>query len=74
MFIKVLVITGSKKEELLEIGPNRFKVFVKEKPVQNTANQRVIMIIAKKLSVNPSQVKIISGHHHPSKLLSISSG
>lgn len=71
MYVKVIVNAGAKKEVVNRLSENRFKVSVKEKAKQNQANRRVIEIMAGRFSVLPKQVKIISGHHHPAKLLKI---
>ena len=71
MYIKVLVHTSAKKELLKEISPDHFEISVKEKPIQNMANRRVIAIVAERFNVSLKKVKIINGHHSPSKLLSV---
>ncbi|MCK4386933.1 MAG: DUF167 domain-containing protein [Candidatus Pacebacteria bacterium] len=71
MYIKVKVFPKSKKEMLKQTGPNRFEIKVKEKAERNLANNKVLEIMAEYLNVNKKEVKIISGHHHSSKLLKI---
>lgn len=66
MYIKVRVVTKAKKEELIELGKDRFEVHVKEKPEQNLANRRVISLMTDHFK---SPVKIVSGHHHPIKMM-----
>jgi uncharacterized protein YggU (UPF0235/DUF167 family) len=44
---------------------------VREKAKQNMANKRILEIVAREYKINPAQVRIISGHHSPSKLLSV---
>jgi uncharacterized protein YggU (UPF0235/DUF167 family) len=71
MYIKVRVIAGFKKEEVILEKSNYFKIFVREKAKQNMANKRILEIIAGEYHVNLAKVRIISGHHSPSKLLSV---
>ena len=71
MYIKVRVIAGSKKEEVILEKPNYFKIFVREKAKQNMANKRILEIVAGEYCLKPAQVRIVSGHHSPSKLLSV---
>jgi uncharacterized protein YggU (UPF0235/DUF167 family) len=71
MYVKVRVIAGSKKEEVTLEKPGYFKIFVREKAKQNLANKRIVEIVAREHHIKPSQVRIISGHHSPSKLLSV---
>ena len=71
MYIKVRVKTGQKKESVEQLSESSFKISVKEKAERNSANARVIQIIAEKIGVPAKKVRIISGHRAPSKLLSI---
>lgn len=71
MYIKVRVYPKSKKEEFVKLKENRFKIKVKEKAERNMANKKVIELLAKNFEVAESKIKIINGHHSPSKLLSI---
>lgn len=71
MYIKVRVVAGSKKEEVILEKPNYFKIFVREKAKQNMANKRILEIIAREYGLVSGKVRIVSGHHSPSKLLSV---
>ncbi|MES2953461.1 MAG: DUF167 domain-containing protein [Patescibacteria group bacterium] len=71
MYIRVNVITGAKKESFQAAGENRFDVAVKEKPERNLANKRVLELVAIHFDVKPKEVRIINGHHSPSKMLSV---
>ena len=71
MYIKVRVLAGAKKEEVQELSKNHFKISVREKPLQNLANRRVVELVARHFGVSPKTVRIVSGHHSPSKILSI---
>ena len=72
MYIKVRVKTGQKKESVGQLTPTSFKIFVKEKAERNSANARVIKIVAERLGVPAKKVRIVSGHHAQSKMLAIS--
>lgn len=67
MYIKVRVITGARKEKLIVLEDS-LEVHVKEKPKQNMSNKKVISIVSKHYG---APAKIISGHHHPIKMLSV---
>lgn len=71
MYIHIKAFTGQKKEEVFERKLGYFDVFVREKPEQNMANRKIIELIARHFSIPVSKVKIISGHHKPTKILSI---
>lgn len=72
MYLKVKVTTGAKKESFKKKNINTFEISVKEKPERNMANMRVIELIAEYLKIPKTKVKIVSGHHRPNKLFSIS--
>lgn len=71
MYIHVKVTAGIKKEKILVLKKDHFAISVREVAERNMANKRVVSIIADYFKVEPAQVKIISGHHSPSKILSI---
>lgn len=71
MYIKIKVFPKSKKEGLTKTGENRFEIKVKEKAEKNLANNRVLEILASYFKIKKEDVKIINGHHHPTKLLKI---
>lgn len=73
MYIKVLVVAKAKKEEFVAESENSFVARVKEPAERNLANRRVMELVASHFGISVKQVKIINGHHHPSKLLSVDS-
>jgi uncharacterized protein YggU (UPF0235/DUF167 family) len=71
MYIKVNVIAGARKETFEQKSKDHFKISVKEKAERNMANTRIIELVALHFKVPTNKVRIINGHHHPSKLLSV---
>ena len=71
MYIKVRVATGVKKEAWKEISVDTFEASVKEPAERNLANTRVKELAADHFKVSVGKVRIVSGHHSPSKILSI---
>jgi uncharacterized protein (TIGR00251 family) len=74
MYIKLKVFPDQKKETFAVVGENRFEVRVRVPAERNLANTRVIELTAEHFGVSVKQVRIISGHHHPSKILSVENG
>ena len=69
MYIKIKVIPDSKIEKLEKIEEDSWRIWVKSPAENNLANNRVLEIVRE---VYPNQsVRIISGHHSPSKIVSI---
>ncbi|MCK9344580.1 MAG: DUF167 domain-containing protein [Candidatus Pacebacteria bacterium] len=71
MYIRVRVAADVKKESFTQSGDDSFLVSVKEPAEGNRANTRVLEIIAEHFGIKPKQIRIISGHHSPSKMFSI---
>ena len=72
MYIKVKVTAKARKELVKRVNEDTFLLSVKEPAERNMANTRVREIMAIEFGVPMAKVRIISGHHHPSKILSIS--
>lgn len=70
MYIKIRVYAGSKKEEFKKISDTHFEARVKEKAERNMANKKVVELVRRHFK-SAGDVRIISGHHSPSKILSV---
>ena len=71
MYIKVKVTPDAKKEKFEKIRDDLFEISVKEKAKQNMANKRVQELVARHFGIMNGDVRIISGHRSPSKIISI---
>ena len=71
MYIHIKALTNQKEERVFERKPGYFDVFVREKPEQNQANRKIVEIMAQHFSIRPEKVRIVSGHHKPSKIFNI---
>lgn len=71
MYIKVKVTANANKEKIEKRKEDYYFISVKQKAERNMANDKVCEIIAKKLNVPEASVRIINGHQHRSKIISI---
>ncbi len=71
MYIHIRVHANAKKESWLLKKPAHFEASVREKAINNQANVRVLQLAAKHFGVAVDYVRIVNGHHSPSKLISI---
>ncbi len=71
MYIKVKVQAGAKKEIIKQKNEDSYTISVREPAERNLANKRICQIIALTFHISPQNVKIISGHQSPNKILSI---
>jgi len=71
MYIKVKAQAGAKKEEMVKVDEVTFKVTVKEPAEKNLANKKIAELLARQFACRMEQVRLISGHHSPSKIFSL---
>jgi uncharacterized protein YggU (UPF0235/DUF167 family) len=70
-----MVTAGAKKEIFsprrggASKSADHFIISVKEKAERNMANARVLEIVAEHFKIPKNKVRIVNGHHHPSKLI-----
>ena len=69
MYIHVKVKAGMKKESFKQKSEDHFEISVREEAERNMANTRVLEIVAEHFKVFKNKVRIVNGHHSPSKLL-----
>lgn len=65
-------VTPSAKKEVVEEKEDTLVIRVKEPAQANHANTRVREIVAGRLGVPVAKVRILTGHHGRSKIVSIS--
>ena len=71
MYIKLKVQAGAKKEKFEKTSKDHFSVSVKEPAERNLANKRIIELVREYFKVYNSDVRIVSGHHSPGKIINI---
>lgn len=71
MYIKVKVTTEAGTEKFVKKTKDHFDVKVKEPAERNLANKRVIELVRDYFKVYNGDVRIVSGHHSPSKIISL---
>ncbi|MFA6536038.1 MAG: DUF167 domain-containing protein [Candidatus Paceibacterota bacterium] len=71
MYIKVKVKTNSDEELFEKVSDTSFKIQVKEKAERNLANTRVIELLRRHFGPKAGQIRIVNGHHSPSKLVAV---
>lgn len=69
MDIRVRVKTGARKESVIELDTKSLQIAVKEKPIDNAANRRVLELVAEHYRCPLKSVSITRGHSAPLKHL-----
>lgn len=71
MIINIKAITNAKKDEIIPLDNNTFKIKVTDLPVDNKANKKIIKILLQYFSVSKSQVVLKKGHKSSNKIIEI---
>lgn len=71
MYVKVHVYAGMKKEQVKKLKDNSYEIVTKSPAERNIANEKVREVIANEYQVSKKAVRIVNGHHNPSKLLEV---
>lgn len=72
MMLKVFVTPSAKREGVEEKKDGILAVSVREPAARNLANERVRALLALRFAVPLGKVRILTGHHARSKVVSIS--
>jgi len=71
MYIKIKATTGAKTEKIVKKTKDHFAISVKEPAERNLANKRIVELLRDYFKVYNRDIRIVSGHHSPSKIISI---
>ncbi|MSR71165.1 MAG: DUF167 domain-containing protein [Candidatus Taylorbacteria bacterium] len=69
MYIKLRVTTNARAEKIEKVSEDHVNIWVKEKPERNMANRRIVEMM--RIYFKTTDVRIVSGHHSPSKIISV---
>ncbi len=68
--IPVFIKPNSKQEKVV-VSANGYVVFIKDPPIENRANNRLIQMVAKYLNIPKAKIKITKGFKSRRKILEI---
>ena len=71
MLIHVKVKADSNKDEVIKKNDASYIVHTKEEAKENSANYAMLTLMAETLGVPVSVLRIITGHHSPSKIIEV---
>ena len=74
MKLEVRVKPSSRKNEVLPLGKDCYKVCVKAKPVEGAANEAVCEILAEHFGIAKSRVQVLRGGKSKIKIVEILNG
>ena len=70
MYIKLKVEAGAKSEKFVKKSKDHFDFAVREPAERGLANKRILELVRKYFKVY-NDVRMVSGHHSPSKIISL---
>lgn len=70
--LKAKVVPGSSRDEIVGWLGDALKIKVTAPPEKGKANEAVIEILADRLGVGTDDIKVVSGHSSPSKVVAVS--
>lgn len=71
MYLKVRAIPDAKTDKIEVLAPDLWRVYVRAPAEHNLANQKIVALVAEKKGLKVSMIRIISGHHSRSKIISV---
>jgi len=71
MLIHVKVETESREEKIISKNSTSYVVKVRVEAKNNQANNSMLSLLADYLKIDRTRLRIVTGHHSPSKILEI---
>lgn len=69
MYLKIKVVPDAREEKIEKLKEDEYRIWTKMPAENNLANTRILEIIRNEY---PGQsVRLVSGHHSPSKIVSV---
>lgn len=69
MYIKLKVTVEAREEKIEKVSDDHLNIWVREKAERNQANRRILDLV--KEYFHASRIRLVSGHHSPSKIVSV---
>ena len=69
MYIRAKINSSANKEIFKQINEDHFEISVKEKAMNNLANNRIIELFSLHYHLAKNKIRIVNGHRSPTKLL-----
>lgn len=71
MRVRIHVRPGARREKFERLPDDSFAASVREEAKDNAANRRIAELVALHFSVSLTAVRILRGHHSPTKVLEV---
>lgn len=71
MYVRVRVKAGARKETVTKVSDTEYYMTIREPAERNLANGRIRELLAREAMHRVEDVRLVSGHHSPTKILSL---
>lgn len=71
VLVALKVVPGASRSRVVGVLGDRLKVAVSAPPERGAANDEVCRVLAERLGLKPSEVRIVAGFTHPLKIASV---
>ena len=71
MYYKVKVFTEAGQDAVVDDGGARITIYTRRPPKQNAANEDILRLLGKHLSIQKSKLRIVTGHRAPHKTIEV---
>lgn len=68
-YIRIKVLSSSKKSAIIKIADGRYEIKTKSKAESNNANKEALFLLSERLNIKLNKLHIISGHKRPNKII-----
>jgi len=69
--VRAKVIPDSRRDAVLELGPDRFEIHVRAPAREGRANQAVLDLLARHLGKETKRLRILRGATRPNKIIQV---
>lgn len=71
MYVRVRVKAGTRRELVTKVSQTEWLMAVREPAERNLANERIREILAGAYGARPEDIRLVTGHHSPTKIFSV---
>ena len=69
--LRVKVHPGAKEDRIAGKGPAAYEAWVRAEAEQGKANAAVLLLLARRLGIEPKRLRIVKGAAAPSKIVAV---
>lgn len=71
MIIEAKIVPNARKNNLIDLGQNKYKIYITAPAIQGKANQALIEFLANHFQISKNQARILKGMKSKNKIIEI---